>query len=199
MLITKNITQNGTYNATSDNAEGYSSVTVEIEQDLTLTKLISAIQPVNGSSPSSDYIWNANAPLTVTEIIAGFLSYDSTTKEFTVLKDFIATLNPWVKCWYSSSSGNYGRLMLNGNTLVGFTPNSSQVDNMASSIVSLALTVGDKIAVQCTNSKYKGETQSTEPGWPGVGIDIYRGLPKTRTEYRNLDKATTQNAYQFIF
>ena len=29
-LITKNITQNGTYNASDDNADGYSSVTVDI-------------------------------------------------------------------------------------------------------------------------------------------------------------------------
>ena len=29
-LITKNITQNGTYNASSDNADGYSSVTVNV-------------------------------------------------------------------------------------------------------------------------------------------------------------------------
>lgn len=197
VLVTKSITENGTYNASSDDAEGYSSVTVEISP--TLTKILSAIQPLSSSSPSSDYIWNANAPLNVTEVIPGYLSYDSTNKQFTVLKDFTATLVPWVKCYYPSSSGNYGKLMINNQAIVGFTPQSTQADNVASAVVPWALKTGDIISVQCSNNKYKGETQATEPGWPGVGIDIYKGTPSSRAEFRALDMATTNNAYQFIF
>lgn len=37
-LITKTITQNGTYNASSDNADGYSSVTVNVSPEVTLTR-----------------------------------------------------------------------------------------------------------------------------------------------------------------
>ena len=36
-LITKSITENGTYNASSDNADGYSSVTVTVPNAYTLT------------------------------------------------------------------------------------------------------------------------------------------------------------------
>ena len=197
VLVTKTITENGTYNASSDDVEGYSSVTVEVSP--TLTKILSALQPLSSSSPSSDYIWNANAPLNVTEVISGYLSYDSTNKQFTVLKDFTATLVPWVKCYYNSSSGNYGKLMINNQPIVGFTPQSTQADNVASAIVPWALKAGDTISVQCSNNKYKSETQATEPGWPGVGIDIYKGTPSSRAEFRALDMATTGNAYQFIF
>ena len=35
-LITKNITQNGTYNASADNADGYSSVTVDVDKGATI-------------------------------------------------------------------------------------------------------------------------------------------------------------------
>lgn len=166
---------------------------------MTLSKIVSAIQPLSSSSPSSAYIWNSNAPLDVTEVISGYLSYDSSTKKFTVLQDFVATLVPWVKCYYSSTSGNYGKLMINNQAIVGFTPQSTQADNLASAVVPWLLKAGDTISVQCSNNKYKGETQATEPGWPGVGIDIYRGVPQSRTEFRSLDKATTDNAYQFIF
>ena len=52
-LTTKNITANGTYNASSDNADGYSSVTVDVEPDLT-TKNITANGTYNASSDNVD-------------------------------------------------------------------------------------------------------------------------------------------------
>lgn len=52
-LITKNIFSNGTYNASSDNADGYSSVTVSVSPNVG-TKEISANGTYNASSDSLD-------------------------------------------------------------------------------------------------------------------------------------------------
>ena len=52
-LITKSITQNGTYAASSDNASGYSNVSVNISPNLT-TKSITANGTYNASSDSVD-------------------------------------------------------------------------------------------------------------------------------------------------
>jgi hypothetical protein len=53
VLISKNITENGTYNASSDNADGYSSVSVEVEPDLT-TKSITENGTYNAASDNAD-------------------------------------------------------------------------------------------------------------------------------------------------
>ena len=39
-LITKSITQNGTYNASSDNADGYSEVTVNVNNNPNAKELV---------------------------------------------------------------------------------------------------------------------------------------------------------------
>ena len=198
ILITKTITENGTYNASSDDAEGYSSVTVEV--DFPLQKLLSASQPVSAQSPASEFIWNANAPLTVTEIVSGYLSYDSSTKKFTVLKDFWATLVPWINSADSARSTYcYGKMLINDQAVVGYGNNTTAASQSACGIVTWLLKAGDTISVQCTNQSYKNETVSADPGWPQAGIEIYKGIAKTRTEYRNLDVSTADKAYSFIF
>lgn len=60
ILITKNITQNGTYSASSDNADGYSSVTVDVNTDS-----LYPLEIVDGilrkpSTPNYNFILNAN-------------------------------------------------------------------------------------------------------------------------------------------
>lgn len=193
-LVTKTITQNGTYNASDDNADGYSEVNVNVANP-SFTKVASAIQPI---SSTSDCTWSENATLNFTDIISGYVSYNSNTKEIEVLKDFDATLVPWVKAYYGSSSENMGKLLINGTSIVGFNSNSSSADTYSTAIVPIHLSEGDKITIMATNQDYKSYTSATEPGWPGVGIDIYVGSPSA-TEYRQLDKATTGDAYQFIF
>lgn len=84
-LITKNITANGTYNASSDNADGYSSVSVNVPSDLAalFDKTITEITPemvagFTGTVFSTDWFQN-NANLrtlsisdTVTNIYCNF-------------------------------------------------------------------------------------------------------------------------------
>lgn len=193
-LITKTITANGTYNASDDNADGYSEIDVNVANP-SFTKVASAIQPI---SSKSDCTWNEEATLDFTDIISGYVSYDSSTKEIEVLKDFDATLVPWVKAYYDSSTKNMGKLLINGTSIIGFNSNSYSADTYSTAIVPIHLSEGDVITIMATNQDYKTHTSATEPGWPGVGIDIYVGLPSA-TEYRQLDKATTGDAYQFLF
>lgn len=193
-LITKTITANGTYSAQDDNADGYSEVNVNVANP-SFTKVASGIQPITAKSSC---VWNTNAPLDFTDIISGYVSYNSSTKEIEVLKDFDATLVPWVKAYYGSSSENMGKLLINGTSIIGFNSNSSSADTYSTAIVPIHLSEGDVITIMATNQDYKTHTSASEPGWPGVGIDIYVGSPSA-TEYRQLDKATTGDAYQFLF
>ena len=56
VLVTKTITQNGTYNASSDSADGYSQVTVNVSgsQPVLITKTITQNGTYNASSDSAD-------------------------------------------------------------------------------------------------------------------------------------------------
>lgn len=159
------------------------------------TKVASGIQPI---SSTRDCTWNEEATLNFTDIVSGYVSYDSNTKEIEVLKEFDATLVPWVKAYYGSSSENMGKLLINGTSIVGFNSNSYSADTYSTAIVPIHLSEGDVITIMATNQDYKTHTSAVEPGWPGVGIDIYVGSPSA-TEYRQLDKATTGDAYQFLF
>lgn len=66
-LITKSITQNGTYNASSDNADGYSSVTVNVSGGGGYSELPS-YQVVNGSASARSGAIPANAFSSITRI-----------------------------------------------------------------------------------------------------------------------------------
>lgn len=62
-LITKTITQNGTYNASSDNADGYSSVTVNVPTFIGINREV-----VNGvyKAPTTSFNWSL--PSTATDL-----------------------------------------------------------------------------------------------------------------------------------
>lgn len=63
-LTTKNITQNGTYNASSDSADGYSSVTVNVPTGITPTGTKNISITENGTT-AEDVTNYANAQITV--------------------------------------------------------------------------------------------------------------------------------------
>ena len=54
VLTTKSIAANGTYNASSDNADGYSSVTVDVPSSTLITKSITENGTYNAASDSAD-------------------------------------------------------------------------------------------------------------------------------------------------
>lgn len=53
-IISKSITVNGTYNASSDNADGYNPVTVNVPESIIVSKSITANGTYNASSDSAD-------------------------------------------------------------------------------------------------------------------------------------------------
>ena len=53
-IISKSITANGTYNAASDNADGYNPVTVNVPESVIVSKSITANGTYNASSDSAD-------------------------------------------------------------------------------------------------------------------------------------------------
>lgn len=53
-IISKSITANGTYNASSDNADGYNPVTVNVPESIIVSKSITANGTYNASSDSAD-------------------------------------------------------------------------------------------------------------------------------------------------
>lgn len=65
-LDTKNITANGTYNASSDDLDGYSSVTVDVSGEAGFTKMsIDAIYGNNGSPASANMVFINNTETSV--------------------------------------------------------------------------------------------------------------------------------------
>ena len=167
--------------------------------DLTLSKVASGYQPVTASSPASDFIWNSNAPLITSQIVSGYVSYDSSTKKFTVLKDFWATLVPWVNAADSARTYCYGKMLINNQGIIGYGNNSIDEGDKGGAILTWLLHTDDTISVQCTNQNYKNTTSGSDPGWPQAGIEIYKGIPQSRTEYRNIDVSNCDKAYSFIF
>lgn len=54
VIVNKNITANGTYNASSDGADGYDPVTVAVPEKVIVSKTITANGTYNASSDSAD-------------------------------------------------------------------------------------------------------------------------------------------------
>lgn len=109
ILVTKSITQNGTYNAHSDSADGYSQVTVTVPSGITYERLCFA-QYVGNDTEQIPVMDNLTEDTNFDE----FLSYSSDTGKFTVLKDFDAFIVPYVY-QYSTPTGSYayGSLYIN--------------------------------------------------------------------------------------
>ena len=57
---------------------------------------------------------------------ADYLSYDSTTKKFTVLQDFSAVVTAWVMNESSSNSGPQGAFYKNNTQIMSFSASNSQ-------------------------------------------------------------------------
>ena len=95
VLITKNITQNGTYNASSDNADGYSQVTVNVSGTSFLVCNPSDLIPnVYIKSDGSTEAYNGWSATDFIEVTAGETIY------------YKSTANLTYGCWYDSNK-NY--------------------------------------------------------------------------------------------
>ena len=181
-LITKSITQNGTYSAQDDNADGYSEVSVNVIPPN--YELISTFIEDNGDSASSfipRYETTQQVfavPLIETQSLAGYVSYDSSTNEIIIQKDFYGTLVGRVFPIANANSYHCGCCWLNDKRLLGYCYRAYS-GYYAGIAHSLMLHSGDKIRLSSTNIISPTETNWTEPGYPTQQLKIYKGFPTT--------------------
>lgn len=117
VLITKSITANGTYNAINDNADGYSSVTVNVpELPVTFLKSIKS----TGNSVILTDIVNAYTDEVFLDIKLENPSYESGGDSFYGVRDttqhFVAAISKW-DAYSNASVVSY----------IGFTPSAGDV------------------------------------------------------------------------
>ena len=124
-LITKSITSNGTYNASSDNADGYSQVTVN----------------VSGSSGMNVQAYHGSASVT------GTSSYTATTVKLTVAKTGTYKVS-WTGT-RSSTSGTSGSQLYIDDTAYGSAQTSFGLSNYGQCInlTGVSLTKDQEIVV----------------------------------------------------
>ena len=151
-LITKSITENDTYSAADDGADGYSSVTVNVQSGSTQPERLvyfvgteqyqEAIPPALKIDEGTKY--------------SEYLSYDSTTKKFTVLKAFDAMVTCWVReyrDYYSDYS--YGGFQKNGVTVCNNYRNSGQaINSVGGTWFYLKFAVGDTFNAHSETNAY---------------------------------------------
>ena len=111
-LITKTITSNGTYNAQDDSADGYSQVVVNVSGGGGGTFERLCLCSENSSSVRHTdhthiaYYDDGIGTITEDTNYSNYLSYDNTTRKFTVLQDFGAIFVAWTYNYQSASGTN---------------------------------------------------------------------------------------------
>jgi len=81
-----------------------------------------------------------------------YLSYDTTTKKFTVLKAFSAVLTGWVRAYSSGSTRPTGGIYINDALYVGYQTASSTVGDKAGYSVMVNFVIGDNFYPYQTSS-----------------------------------------------
>ena len=174
VLGTKTITTNGTYTASTENLDGYSSIEVDV--------------PTSGGGVTAKYLARGHCDVDSgeTEVnkqltmewyndYQNYLSYNSTNNEIVVQQDFEAILVPYIYCYQQGSSAPQMDVMINGNryieamrgiNTVGTTQGIAGWMDLPSEFdsVRISLSQGDTIALQ----KY------SDTGWTGFNIKIYK-------------------------
>ena len=119
-LISKSITENGTYNASDDSADGYSSVAVNVS-GCSCERLL-YLHCVNNDQIEIP----AASSITQGAKYSQYVSYDSTTKKFTVLQDFTAIIIAWVYTYQTyESSRSDGALYINNSQVIQYEANGT--------------------------------------------------------------------------
>ena len=118
-LVSKTITENGTYSAEDDGADGYDEVTVNVS---------------GGGGGSCERLFYARCydnyqveiP-TISSLVQGtnyssYVSYSTSTKKFTALQDFTAVIIGWVyTCQTYEASYSQGAFIVNNKRLATYT------------------------------------------------------------------------------
>ena len=155
-LITKSITENGTYNASSDSADGYSEVTVNVAGNLSrlvylecVVKDSQVIPPVKTLSKEGDF--------------DTYLSFDDSTRKFTVLTTFNAIVVPWVRQNETAVNPPKGYFYVNDTEVYSYTGSSRWGGAKGGVYDYIKFTAGDIFWVK-----------SDYPGFPQQCLKVYK-------------------------
>lgn len=116
VLVSKNITENGTYDAEDDDADGYSEVNVSVQS--AICERLMYARCVNNDQEEIPAMSNIEQDTNY----SSYLSYDSSTKKFTVLQDFTGVVVAWVYAYrtYESSRPD-GAFYVNSTQMLAYT------------------------------------------------------------------------------
>ena len=179
-LITKSIIQNGTYNASSDNADGYSSVTVNVpsggSNDFIVT--LAKNSQTDEWEPDCTYAEAAAAASAGKSIVvdADVPSVDATADG--EWNDFLQYLEYWVHQYYDSANGGIVetqyRLTANGLIVQGtttyvteptgsmtITQNGTGIDVAQYASVDVAVPTGGGSSIQTATGTFTGNGTRT--------------------------------------
>lgn len=115
-----------------------------------------------GEQPNS---WSVGKnALNVTESTSGYVTYDSTNKEFTVIAPFKALINSWVYQYAGAYNLANGQLYINNDLVASYDSKTVAEGSKNGALTLVELSVGDVIYVSTPN----------DHGYPAQRIKIYR-------------------------
>lgn len=176
-LITKTITQNGTYSAQDDNADGYSEVNVNVQGKITYESLCFATYVGNDTEEIPTM-----QELTESFHFGDYLSYSSSTGKFTVLQDFDAFILPYV-FQYLTPSGSYanGAFYINDTLVIDFAVAYRRYGVKAGYPVITQLHQGDT---------FYSYTPASD-GYPQQMLKVYRMIGANQSDIETLQSMLT--------
>ena len=149
ILITKTVTENGAYKALDDSADGYSEVTVNVAGNLSrlvylecVVKDSQVIPPVKTLLKEGDF--------------DTYLSFNDSTKKFTVLTGFNAIVVPWVRQNETAVNAPKGYFYMNDTEVYSYTASSRYANAKGGVRDYIKFTAGDIFWVK---SDYYGYPQ----------------------------------------
>jgi hypothetical protein len=105
--------------------------------------------------------------ITKSDNFDAFLSYDSTTKKFTVLQDFDALIVPWVYSWKTAgSTTSEGKFYINDVQMVYFKCITKNIGNIA----------GQPFAAHLLKDDEMWSNRPNTNGYAQQMLKIYRSL-----------------------
>lgn len=167
-LVTKNITQNGTYNASADNADGYSSVTVNVPVGSQNSKCFVVTlnsAPATGAwyyfnAADADIAAHINDPTFVAVIIN---TTDSTTLTYRTIGG--VAVNHKLNSYGSQNS--YGVYMRTNNTgATGYVGVGKSITDNTTGSGQMIVTADGRLGIYCaTNYAWTAGTYVAMCGW----------------------------------
>lgn len=203
-LTTKSITANGTYNASSDNADGYSSVTVSVQPSLA-TKEITENGTYNASSDNADGYSSVTVSV-VTRYTATIIGSQNSNR-FYVRTDGTSYYTTGDTFTFVSGqtlafNSQYGsRLYVNGvqvgsGDYIEYTAPASDITINLGNVVYEVVTEGQ--------TAYSGTIQTGTSNTSvyvrlfGVGGNVYRATGATFTYFSGQDLEFVSNTAMFV-